>query len=139
MVIDRRMFLGLVMATALASGSVVFMPALGFASDDGHEGGDDGGHDKGGDDGHDAGGREKSDRADQDEALDALKQGKIISLQKALAIANGRYVGRVIDVKLTTSFGRPYYAIKFRLDQSGQIKSVRIDARTGKLTGFLGL
>lgn len=166
MTIERRTLLAFLLSTALAGGTAMLAPQVAFAKDGGGDGGDDGGGDDGGDDGggddggNDSGddgghdndgggddngkgddgkdGKDSKGDVDQDDALEAVKSGQIISLEKAFAIVNNKYDAKIIDVKLSKSFGRPVYGLKLRLN-TGQIKSVRIDARTGKLVGFFGL
>ena len=116
-------------------------------SDDG--GGDDhggpgrGGDDNGGEDnsGRDSSGsgRESSGRSlSQDEVLDGVRSGKIISLKQALEIVSNKVEGRVIDIGLTSRMGRAQYRVKVRRDD-GAITTLRLDARTGRFVGFWGL
>lgn len=120
-------------------------------SDDhgGHgRGGDDGGgDDNGGDDNSGSGsssdnggsGRESSGRSlSQDEVLEAVRSGKIISLKQALEIVSNKVEGRVIDIGLTSRMGRSQYRVKVRRDD-GAITTLRLDARTGRFVGFWGL
>lgn len=156
MTIERRTLLAFLLSTALVGGVIAIPSRPVFAKGDGEDGGDDGddGHDSGGDNGDDSGddgghddgkgddggsGTKGADDADsdQDDALEAVKSGQIMSLEKALAIVNKKYDAKVIDVKLSKTFGRAVYGLKLRL-ANGQIKSVRIDARTGKPVGLLG-
>ncbi len=151
-VLTRRMLLALIV------GAFICAPATpGFARDGGGEGegGDDGGHDdKGGDDGggDDKGGddgehgddkgedrdRKREDGAlSQDEALRQRQNGRVIPLETALKIAGRKVPGRVIEVDLAMRRGRPQYQFKIRRDD-GVIKTVRLDARTGRIIGLLG-
>lgn len=144
LVLTRRMFL------AVLAGSTLSVP-WGYAfAKDGH-GGDDGGGDNsgsgGGDDngGHDDGGHDdgrggRKNREDvwsQDKALRERELGRVIPLRKALDIVEARVQGRVIDVDLLARAGRPQYRVKVRR-ADGVIQTVRLDARTGRVLGFMG-
>ena len=109
-------------------------------------GSDDGGNDNGdaddsgSDDGGDDGGRSKK-RDDvewsQDRVLKERELGRVIPLKTALRIVNARIHGRVIDVDLMVRSGKPQYRVKVRRTD-GVIRTVRLDARTGKVIGILG-
>jgi hypothetical protein len=102
-------------------------------------GGDDGGDDGGGDDhGSDKGKKKKDDDEwSQDRALKERELGRVIPLQAALRIVAGQVRGRVIDVDLLARGGKPQYRVKVRRTD-GVIQTVRLDARTGRVIGFLG-
>jgi uncharacterized membrane protein YkoI len=104
--------------------------------DDGHSHDDKGGDD-GGDNGGDGGKGHNPKGLNQDEALHELQKGRIIPLEKALRIVDGRMPGKVIDVSLTRQFGRPQYRIKVRR-ANGAISTIRLDARTGGFVGIFG-
>ena len=110
-------------------------------------GSDDGGNDNGDaddsgsdDSGSDDGGRSKK-RDDvewsQDRVLKERELGRVIPLKTALRIVNARIHGRVIDVDLMVRSGKPQYRVKVRRTD-GVIRTVRLDARTGKVIGILG-
>ena len=63
--------------------------------------------------------------------------GRVISLNAALRIVNTKIHGRVIDVDLMMRRGKPQYHVKVRRTD-GVIRTVRLDARTGKVIGWLG-
>jgi hypothetical protein len=101
-------------------------------------GGDNGGGDKGNDDGNgDDHGNKRSNALSQDEALKEREKGQVIPLETALRIAGAKVRGRVIDVDLSVRSGAPQYRVKIRRDD-GVIKTVRLNARTGKVIGFFG-
>ena len=102
-------------------------------------GGDDGGHDdNGGDHGADKGKTKNQDvEWSQDKALKERELGRVIPLQAALRIVADKVRGRVIDVDLLARGGKPQYRVKVRRTD-GVIKTVRLDARTGRVIGFLG-
>lgn len=115
--------------------------------DDNDVGNDDGGDDNsdsddvGDDDGSsDDGGRSKK-RDDvewsQDRVLKERELGRVIPLKTALEIVNTKILGRVIDVALMVRSGKPQYRVKVRRTD-GVIRTVRLDARTGKVIGLLG-
>lgn len=106
--------------------------------DDGGGGDDKGGDDKGDDDGGDGNHSNKAaNELSQDEALKEREKGRVIPLETALRVANAKVRGRVIDVDLAMWAGRPQYRVKIRRND-GVIKTVRLDARTGRVLGFLG-
>ena len=75
------------------------------------------------------------DDADEDDALEAVRDGEIIPLSRAIDILRNTNEGRVIDVRLTRSAFRDIYAFKVK-SSSGQVKTVRMDARNGRIVGF---
>ena len=109
----------------------------------GGEGGDDGGDDGGGEGGDDGDGDDDSSGSSggsgksQDDARDALRKGEVIPLSLALTRLRDRYDGRVIDVRLTEKGGRFDYRFKV-VGQDGKVVSVTMNARNGRLRGFLG-
>ena len=124
--IDRRQILGLL------AGSLFAVLAAPVCAKDGGDGHDDGGH---GDDGHgdDHGGRsgKRNDDYSQDEALDDVRRGRIITLREALRTVNRRTKGKVIEVRLVRPLS-PQYRFTLRLKTGGIIR-MWIDARTGRL------
>ncbi len=102
------------------------------SGDDGGDGGDDDGDN---DDDDDNSG--KGRRKDQDDILDAVRKGKVISLEKAMKSLQSRYSGRVIDAKLRGNGGDLVYSFKLK-SVDGKVRRVEMDARTGKLLNFLG-
>jgi len=130
------LFLAVSLAAPLTLQSTPVLAKDGDGGGSGHDGGgdDDGGDDDGGDD--------SSARAhaylSQDEALKARKAGKIIALSEALKSLQGKARGTVIDVKLSRGMGGFYYRLKIR-NADGAINTIRIDARTGRVLGLLGL
>lgn len=145
MALERRTLLAL-LAGAVLSPSL--SPALAKDGEGEGHGGDDGGGDNsgpdGGDDdgghGDDDGGRSKKREDDawsQDTVLRERELGRVITLQAALQIVGARVRGRVIDVDLLVRSGKPQYRVKVRRID-GVIETVRLDARTGRIIGFLG-
>lgn len=132
----------------------------GGESDGGDHGESDHGGDDGGDDGGDAGGDSGSgssssgssgsgaggsDRShgghrgtlNQDEARQAVQQGRALALKDALNIVSRRYTGRVIDVTLQQRGPRLVYHFKLRED-GGRVRGVSMDAGTGRFAGLFG-
>ena len=72
---------------------------------------------------------------DQDDALEAVRDGEIISLNKAIGIVRSRNPGKVIDVSLKRRSLSDIYSFKIK-SSSGRITTVRMDARTGRIVGF---
>lgn len=118
----------------------------GIGNDDGGNdngiGNDDGASDNGvgnDDESNDDGGPSKK-RDDvewsQDRVLKERQLGRVIPLQTALRIVNTKVHGRVIDVDVMVRSGKPQYRVKVRRTD-GVIRTVRLDARTGKVIGLL--
>lgn len=72
----------------------------------------------------------RSRQLGHNDAFSAVNAGRIISLKEALAAANPTRE-KVIDIKLFSYGGRAVYRIKLRT-ATGAIRTVRINARTGK-------
>jgi hypothetical protein len=107
---------------------------------DGHDGGDDHGGDDGGDDhGDDDGDGKNGNRAglSHDDAREERLKGEVMPLSKALKLVEGKMEGDVIDVRLSKGMRGYYYRFKIR-DDAGVIRTLRIDARSGRLLSLLG-
>lgn len=78
-----------------------------------------------------AGGDDKHAR-EHDAIRGALQRGEVQPLAKILAIAQEKVLGDVIEVELETEKGVLIYEIKV-LTQSGRVREVKIDARTGSV------
>jgi len=76
-----------------------------------------------------AGGDDKDGR-EHDAIRGALQRGEVLPLAKILAIAQEKVPGDVIEVELETERGTLIYEIKV-LTQSGRVREIKIDARTG--------
>lgn len=97
----------------------------------GGHGGDDDGEDDDRDDDHE-------DDNDHDNARDAVREGRAISLSKAMAILNKSDSGRVLEVKLVKRSSGFDYRFKV-LANGGKVKTISMDAATGRIRGLLGL
>lgn len=145
--IDRRKFLFLIALLSLQ------VPAAAKDGDSGGNsgsgGGDDGGNSGsgGGDDGGDSDNSgpgnnnddsddddRDDDDIDQDDALDAVRDGEIISLRRAVDIVQRRQPGRVIAVSLKRKDRRDIYSFKIK-NPKGRIFTLQMNARTGTLVG----
>jgi uncharacterized membrane protein YkoI len=60
----------------------------------------------------------------------ALQRGEVLPLQRILAIAQEKVAGDVIEVELESKRAALVYEIKV-LTQSGRVREVKIDARSG--------
>ena len=78
-----------------------------------------------------AGGDDK-DAREHDAIRGALQRGEVQPLAKILTIAQEKVPGDVIEVELETEHGMLIYEIKV-LTQSGRVREVKIDARTGSV------
>lgn len=110
----------------------------GGSSGSGHGSGDDGGGDDHGKDDN-ASGKGPSyntgnGTADYDRARDAVRDGQIMPLKTMLKKIDAGRFGRIIDIRLTRSPARDIYQLKLR-DDSGTIRTLRIDAKNGSLLG----
>lgn len=146
----------ILLSLLLASGLAVFQPGPGlraFAKDGDSGGGDDRGGDDnsghgssnsghGGDD-HDDDDDDKDDddrsgRGDHEDARDAVRKGRILPLKDVLRSVKRRHEGTVIGIDLRRSGNQDVYRVKLR-DRKGAIRTLRINARTGKQLTFFGL
>lgn len=113
----------------------------GVGNDDGHTdngvGNDDGGKEVGDDDAEEGGNKRDETQWSQDRVFKERQLGRVIPLQRALDIVNTKVRGRVIDVDMVVRGGKPQYRVKVRR-ADGRIRTVRLDARTGKVIGFVG-
>jgi len=73
-----------------------------------------------------------SRHADQDEARDALRKGKIMPLSAILEIVTKREPGTVMEVELETKDGKLTYRIEV-LNDKGRRREIRLDARNGNV------
>lgn len=154
----RRLFLRRSADSARIMLFAMFLPVARAAADDGesdgegegggHDGGDGdhggGDHDNGGDDGSNGGADNDHDNGDDDfergtldqfDAERAVSRGDAISLKSALRQVEDSYGGAVIDVKLRSTGRRLEYSFKIRTDR-GTVRTVRMDAKSGRFLGF---
>jgi uncharacterized membrane protein YkoI len=68
--------------------------------------------------------------ADQDEARDALRKGRIMPLTAILEIVTKREPGTVMEVELETKDDKLTYRIEV-LNDKGRRREIRLDARSG--------
>lgn len=137
----------------LAAGLAVFQPGPGLQAfaKDGDDGGDDnsghgssnsghGGddHDDDDDDKDDDDDDDRSGRGDHEDARDAVRKGRILPLKDVLRSVKRRHEGTVIGIDLRRSGNQDVYRVKLR-DRKGAIRTLRINARTGKQLTFFGL
>lgn len=114
----------------------------GHSDGGGSSGGNSGsGNDGGGDDhsagdgpGHDNGDHGRNAGRDFDRARDAVRSGQALPLKSVLQRIDANHYGRVIDVDLNRSGRRDVYRLKLR-DDSGTVRTLRVDARTGAILG----
>lgn len=145
----RRAFLELLL---LGLAGAFLAPAPAFAKDDGGGGGNDNDDDDDDDDDDDSGqgrgrgrGRggddddeDDDDDLDQKQAAEAVREGRIIPLKKALDLLAKRYPGRVIDVQLSRSRGNYVYNFTLR-EASGRVRKVAMNAGNGQIARRFGL
>jgi uncharacterized membrane protein YkoI len=70
------------------------------------------------------------DAREHDAIRGALQRGEVLPLAKILAIAQEKVPGDVIEVELESKRDALVYEIKV-LTQSGRVREIKIDARTG--------
>lgn len=137
--LTKRELLQLLAGAFFVLASVEPAPAKDGDSDaDGESDGGSSGHggDDDGDDNDD--GDDQDEDNDHNSARDAVREGRAISLSKAIAILNKSDGGRVLQVKLVK--GSSSYEYRFKvLGAGGKVKTIRMDAATGRIRGFLGL
>ena len=165
--LKRRAFLFLLM-TSLAGGFAVAGTQSAMAKDGdgggdgGNDGGGDGGNDGGGDGGGDDGGGKddgggnsgkgggddsgKGDDSgdsgkgdgDDDKIRAAVKRGDAESLGKILPLVRRKYPGEVIRIQLIGKGSRLTYRIRV-INSDNKLIEVRVNARSGKITGVYNL
>lgn len=69
---------------------------------------------------------------DHDEAREAVKEGRALSLSRILPLALAAVPGEVLEVELEREDGRLVYEIEI-LARSGRVRKVTLDARTGAI------
>ena len=80
-----------------------------------------------------AGGDDRDHHAREHDAIRAaLQRGEVLPLARILAIAQEKVPGDVIEVELESKRAALVYEIKV-LTQSGRVREVKIDARTGSV------
>lgn len=109
-------------------------------SDSGDNDSDDGDSDS--DDDNDNGSSSNSGsgkgRIDPDNIRKAIVSGKAISLSKALALLRKSNNDRVIDVRLISNGSTFDYRFKVISDR-GKVRTIKMDAKTGRIRNFFGL
>jgi hypothetical protein len=73
----------------------------------------------------------------QNRARDAVRRGEILSLEEVARRVQGRYPGRLLDVRLDESGRRPIYYLKM-LTRDGRVMNLAVDARTAQVLGTTG-
>ncbi len=73
----------------------------------------------------------------QSRARDAVRRGEILSLEEVARRVQGRYPGRLLDVRLDESGQRPVYYLKM-LTRDGRVMNLAVDARTAQVLGAAG-
>jgi Peptidase propeptide and YPEB domain len=82
-------------------------------------------------------GRGRGGSREADRARKLVRSGKAMPLKAAMERVQKYQDGRIIDAKLKKSSGRLVYEFKVLLT-SGNVRKVRMDAVTGRFSGFLG-
>lgn len=75
---------------------------------------------------------DREHQREQDAMRAALQRGEVLPLVKILAIAQQNVPGDIIEVELESERGALIYEIKV-LAQSGRVREIEIDARTGNV------
>lgn len=73
---------------------------------------------------------DRSHQREHDAIRAALQRGEVLPLARILAIAQQKVPGDVIEVELESKRAALVYEIKV-LTQSGRVREVKIDARSG--------
>ncbi len=137
--LTRRQFLILL---SLGAMSLAINPAMAKDGDSGDSdsGGDsdsDSDSDSDDDDGSSHSGK-GSGRIDPDKIRDAIVSGKAIPLSKAMSVLREATDDRVIDVRLISNGSNFDYRFKVISDR-GKVKTIKMDAKTGRIGRFLGM
>ena len=82
--------------------------------------------------------QKQSEGTDQENAREAVVQGRVLPLKTVLAQIDPERYGTVIAVDLRRYKGKDVYRLKTR-DSMGVIRELRIDAQTGKFMNVFGL
>ncbi len=69
---------------------------------------------------------------DHDRALQALKRGEVLSLEKVLVAVRADIDGSIVHTKLKRKHGIWVYELKV-LGRDGRLREIRVDAKTAKL------
>lgn len=70
--------------------------------------------------------------SDQDDARNAVREGRVMSLGQVLRRVQQRVPGRMLDASLAERGGRPVYLIKM-MTRDGNVAIVSADAATGNI------
>ena len=81
-----------------------------------------------------SGGNSGDDENDHDDARNAVRNGDVLPLSKAMSLLRKSGQGRVIEVKLSKRGSSFEYRFKV-IAVTGKVKTVRMDAATGRLRG----
>ncbi len=130
----RRTILLLLLMMALPGVLVAPAPAL---AKNGSDDSDDDDDDKDEDDDKDKEDDEDDEGLDQEEASEAVREGRILPLSRALEILGARHGGRVIDINLTRSRGQYVYRFTLR-ETAGRVRKVSMNAKTGQISRASG-
>jgi len=68
-------------------------------------------------------------RSDQDDARDAVRSGRVISLEQALAVVRAEYPGRLLDA----GFNRRAGVYNVKILSRGEVVLVAVNAHDGKI------
>lgn len=85
-------------------------------------------------DGEHRGGVHRSERDhghDHDRALQAVREGEIMPLEKVLTLVRARYNGVVVHTRLEREDGAWVYELKI-VDLNGRMREIYVNAKTGK-------
>lgn len=76
--------------------------------------------------------REDDDEHDHDRALDAVRRGEVIPLEKVLATLRVTENGTVVSTKLEHEGDKWIYKFKM-IGQDGRLRKICVDAKTGTM------
>jgi uncharacterized membrane protein YkoI len=79
--------------------------------------------------------RERDRDRDQDLARQELQRGNVLPISRILELVAQHVPGDVVEVQLDERRGRLEYEIRV-LTPTGQVRELRLDARTGALVRF---
>jgi uncharacterized membrane protein YkoI len=74
-------------------------------------------------------------RRDQDNAREAVREGRILPLGRVLSKVQATYPGRLLDAELVEGRGQPVYLIKL-MTRDGNVAIVAADAASGRILSY---
>jgi len=71
-------------------------------------------------------------KKEQDDAWEALRDGKILPLSEVLTLIGPKIRGEIIETEFDYEDGQPVYEFKY-VDLNGRVRELYVDARSGDI------